>query len=47
MNRDLNAAINIHRAGTAHSAFGDTQSVDQYITIGSLIGVDEEGSYAL
>lgn len=47
MDRDLNAAINIHRAGTAHSAFGDASLVDQYTMIGVLMNIDEEGSHAL
>jgi putative transposase len=47
MDRDLNAACNIHRAGTALSAFGDNRLVDESVVIGKLIGVNEEGSYAL
>ena len=47
IDRDLNAAYNIHGAGTALSAFGDNQLVDESVVIGKLIGVNEEGSYAL
>ena len=43
----LNCKYNIHRAGTALSAFGDSQLVDESAVIGKLIGVNEEGSYAI
>ena len=44
VDRDLNAAINIHRAGTAPSAFGDDDLVSQAVMIGKLIGIEEEGN---
>ena len=44
MDRDLNAAINIHRAGTAPNAFGDDDLVSQAVMIGKLIGIEEEGN---
>ena len=46
IDRDLNAAINIQRAGAApdENAFGDSQLVSESVMIGKLIGVSEEGS---
>ena len=47
LDRDLNAALNIHRAGMARSAYGNPELVDQVesqILIGALLGVDEVGS---
>jgi len=41
--------LTIQRAGAApvENAFGDSQLVSESIMIGKLIGVIEEGSYAL
>lgn len=48
MDRDLNAAINIKRAGTAPiNAFGDAQLVDQVKLLGILADLNEEGSHVL
>ena len=48
IDRDLNAAININRAGTAQiHACGNSQSVTNRILIGKMIGIDESGSYVL
>ena len=47
MDRDLNAAVNIHRAGMARSAFGDTQEESEAVMLGKLLGVEEEGSCVL
>ena len=47
IDRDLNAAVNIHRAGTALSAFGDNREVDESVVIGKLIGVNDGGNYVL
>lgn len=48
LDRDLNAAININRAGMVRSAYGNPELVDQIetqILIGALLGVDEVGNY--
>jgi transposase len=47
LDRDLNSAINILRAGTARIAFGDDQLVEQAILFGKLAGINEEGSHVL
>ena len=47
MDRDLNAAINIHRAGMARSAFGDTQEISEAVMLGKLLDIKEEGSCVL
>jgi len=54
MDRDLNASINILRAGTARiggnsgNAFGDSADYEeQMVVLGILAGVNEEGSYVL
>jgi len=47
IDRDLNAAINIVRAGTAQiHACGDPK-YDQLVMIGQLLGIDEAGSHVL
>ena len=47
LDRDLNAAININRAGTALiHACGDPQ-YDQLVMIGQLLGINESGSLVL
>lgn len=47
LDRDLNAAININRAGTARlNACGDPR-YDQLVMIGQLLGIDESGSHVL
>lgn len=46
LDRDLNAAINICRAGTAQSAFGDDQLTNHMICA-KLTGINEEGSLFL
>ena len=48
IDRDLNAAINIDRAGTAQiNAGGNTKSLDIRNMLGSIIGIDETGSHVL
>jgi putative transposase len=48
MDRDLNAAININRAGTAQiNACGNSQSVANLILVNQLIGVIDPGSSVL
>lgn len=43
----LNCKYNIHGAGTALSAFRDSQIANESVVIGKLIDVNEDGSYAL
>ena len=47
IDRDLNAAINLHRAGTALNALGGDSMIDQYVIAGRLLDLNEEGSYVL
>ena len=48
IDRDLNAAINIDRAGTAQiNACGNAKSLDIRTMLGSIIGIDETGSHVL
>jgi len=46
IDRDLNSAINIRRAGTARIAFGDETPIEQAIVFGRLVNIYEEGSHA-
>jgi putative transposase len=45
LDRDLNSAINIRRAGTARIAFGDETPIEQAIVFGQLVNIYEEGSH--
>ena len=47
IDRDLNAAINLHRAGTALNALGGDSMIDQYVIAGRLSDLNEEGNYVL
>ena len=48
MDRDLNAAINIERAGTApDNACGDDSLMKQMATVAIMSGFNDAGSYVL